>query len=138
MTGIHTISFDNARITLQESSKPKLYFPSTINTDYLLWHTQFNVYAKAYFDPKKYAWRQIRQFSYSYINQIFSVNAKIYSNSSFEFILSSKIWKLLSKVGLILVFIVLGIYNFAPSQPCWKVLQCNLMDLKWQDYLHGF
>ena len=45
MTGIHTISFDNARITLQESSKPKLYFPSTINTDYLLWHTQSNVYA---------------------------------------------------------------------------------------------
>ena len=135
MTGIHTISFDNARITLQESSNPKLYFPSTINTDYLLWHTQSNVYALAYFDPKKYTWRQIWQFSHFYINQNFSVNAKMYRNSSFEFILSSQS---LSKVGLISVFIVLGIYNFAPSQPCWKVLQCNLMDLKWQDYLHGF
>ena len=40
MTGIHTISFDNARITLQESSKPKLYILSTTNTDYVLWQLQ--------------------------------------------------------------------------------------------------
>ena len=34
--------------------RPKLYIPSTIKTDYILWHTQLIVYALTYFDPKMY------------------------------------------------------------------------------------
>ena len=76
--------------------------------------------------------RQIWHFSYF---PSFSANGKMYRNLSFEFILFLSI-TVTSKIN-ISFYSTWDIY-FAPSQPCWKVLQWNLMDLKWQDYLHGF
>ena len=40
------------RLSLLSAVEGNLYIPSTINTDYLLWHKQLIMCALAYFDPK--------------------------------------------------------------------------------------
>ena len=102
-----------------------------INTDCILWQTQLFVNTLAYFYLKAYLEAKPDiLLSFMLLNQLFSLDTTIYRNSNFVFVFSIKLWKNKNNeigknfstaqkqksVGLIWVFIVLGIKcNFVSS-----------------------
>ena len=62
------IKWEGDEKSAEFEKQSKLHIPSTINIDFILWHTQLIVYALAYFDIKKYTKKpKLVIFSANYI-----------------------------------------------------------------------